>query len=377
MRVIFACGGTGGHIYPALAVARYLCRVEPEVKILFIGTERGMENQLVPEEGFQLRTIKVRGLTRRLSLELAVVAWYLGRSLVEAFRIIKAFNPHIVIGTGGYVSAPAVLAARLLGKRTLIHEQNVPPGITNRLLSPVVNRVCISFNESRRYFPARVRITFTGNPRASEVLHYNREEGAAALGLDHRKKTILIVGGSRGAARLNETVNDYLEKSRLPTEIQIVYITGSRYYNEVDRRISRMESVKRKNIKLLPYLKNMPAALAAADLIISRSGATTLAEITARGLPAIFIPSPNVTGEHQTINAKLLSDHGAAILLPEDKLNTISLGNNIEFVIRDHKARQLMAERSRRLGKRDAIEQFYRCLKQEIEEGQASGHASR
>lgn len=366
MRIMFAGGGTGGHVYPALAAARYIREAEPESEILFVGTERGMESRLVPAAGFALRTITVRGLARRFSTELVRTAWDFSRGSLQAYRILNDYDPHVVIGTGGYVSGPVLMVARFQGRRTLIHEQNILPGVTNRLLSYFAHRVCISFRASRNYFSRRVKVTFTGNPRASEVFIYDKEKAFALLGLDPDKKTIVVVGGSRGARRINEVVNEYLEQTNLPEKVQLLYLTGERFYEDVCQRLFGENSINRDNLKVLPYLKDMPAALAVADLIVSRSGATVLAEITAKGIPAILIPSPNVTGDHQTFNAKLLVNRNAAILLPEEGLSGHLLSETIERVFRNPQLLGQMAECARELGTPNAGQRFHNCIKAEF-----------
>jgi UDP-N-acetylglucosamine--N-acetylmuramyl-(pentapeptide) pyrophosphoryl-undecaprenol N-acetylglucosamine transferase len=357
MRLLICGGGTGGHIYPALALARYVLNQDRDAEILFVGTERGLESKIVPGAGFPLSTIPARGYQRSLK-QLGPVFKELYGGLSQAKRIIRAFNPDVVLGTGGYVSAPVVLAAVLARRPTVIHEQNALPGLANRSLAPLVTRVCLSFEQSRRLFSRLSRIVLTGNPRASEAAAASGSDGRQRLSLDSNLRTVVVYGGSRGALKINKVMTEFIKSGWLPAEIQLVYITGEQYYQAVMDKLG----VLPQNVRLLPYLNEMLSVLAAADLVVTRSGATTLAEITALGLPAILIPSPNVVNNHQYFNARLLSDAGAALLIEENEFNHFSLRRELEHFFSEPGVQESMARASREIGVTDASERLYRCL---------------
>ena len=357
MRMIITGGGTGGHIYPALALARHLLEREPRAELLFVGSAQGLESRIVPAAGFALETIPASGFGRSLR-RLAPFTRDLRRGLSRARRIMASFKPDVVFGTGGYVSAPVMLAALLARRPAAVHEQNALPGLANRMLAPLVQRVCISFEESRSAFPRRSKTVFTGNPRASEVAAVERGTAQELLKIDPSLRTILVYGGSRGALRINEVMVDFLKAGWLPPATQLLYITGEIYHRHVKEQLGLLP----RRVRLFPYLEEMPAALAAADLVITRAGATTLAEITALGLPAILIPSPNVVNNHQYHNARLLEKAGAALLLEEKDFNRYRLRRELERLGGEPDLLQRMAEAGRRMGVPDAAARLLSCL---------------
>lgn len=357
MRIIVTGGGTGGHIYPALALARHVRERDPEAAILFVGSSGGLEAQIVPAAGFALETIPASGFQRTLR-GLIPFGRHLFQGLSRARKIIADFQPGVVCGTGGYVSAPVVLAARLARCPAAVHEQNALPGLANRVLAPLVQRVCLSFEESRPAFPRCSRTVFTGNPRASEVAVVERTAAERKLRLDPARSTFLVYGGSRGALRINEVVTAYLKAGWLPPAVQLLYVTGEIYYRQVKEQLGALPE----RVRLYPYLHEMPAALAAADLVLTRSGATTLAEITALGLPAILVPSPNVVHNHQFYNARLLEKAGAALLIEEKDFNHHRLRRELNRLQEDPGLLERMGRAGRTLGVPDAAERLYRTL---------------
>lgn len=357
MRIMITGGGTGGHIYPALALARHLQREEPASELLFVGSERGLEQKIVPAAGFKLETIPARGFGRSLR-QLGPFSRDLWRGLSRARQILADFQPEVVFGTGGYVSAPVVLAALLARRPAAVHEQNALPGLANRMLAPLVQRVCLSFEESRRAFPRHSKTVFTGNPRASEVASVDRSAAQEQLQLDPSLRTILVYGGSRGALRINEVITAFLKAGWLPPATQLLYVTGEIYYRQVKEQLGMLPET----VRLYPYLDEMPAALAAADLVITRSGATTLAEITALGLPAILIPSPNVVNNHQYHNARLLEKAGAALLIVEKDFNQYRLRRELDRLRAAPALLEQMARAGKKLAVPDAAGRLYRCL---------------
>jgi len=357
MKILIGAGGTGGHIYPALALARYARAEDSSNEILFVGSSNGLESKIVPSAGFSLEIIPVRGFQRNFK-QFGSFIRDLFSGLRQAGRIINEYRPNVVLGTGGYVAAPLVISALLKKRPVVIHEQNALPGMVNRRLAPFARRVCISFYETGKRMPRSSKIVFTGNPRASEVSALSREEGCRYFGLDSRNKTVLIYGGSRGALKLNQVVTAYLKAEFLPENVNLIYVTGDIYHEEVSLELGVLPD----RIRLFPYLKEMPQALAAADLAVTRSGATTLAEITALGIPALLIPSPNVVNNHQYFNARLLSDAGAAVLIEEKDFDDKRLQQEIDNLIVTPALLEKMSRNSRRMGVTDAAERLYKCI---------------
>lgn len=357
MRILIGGGGTGGHIYPALALARHARQVDGSAAVLFVGTAEGLESRIVPEAGFPLRTIAARGYRRKLGQAWPVMKDFYG-GLAQAARIIVEFDPAVVLGTGGYVAAPVVAAAVLKRRPAAIHEQNALPGLANRWLAPLVSRVCLSFEQSRGRFSHFSRTVHTGNPRASEAAAISRAEGLRALKLDPERRTVVVLGGSRGALQINRVMVNYL-RGPLPAGVQLVYQTGEIYYREVMSELGRPP----RHVQISSFI-NQTAALAAADLVISRSGATTLAEITALGVPAILVPSPNVVNNHQYFNARLLADRGAAQLIEEKDFNHFRLRRELERMLGAPELLAKMSRAGRSLGVTDAAARLYRCLRE-------------
>ncbi|MGE5544179.1 MAG: undecaprenyldiphospho-muramoylpentapeptide beta-N-acetylglucosaminyltransferase, partial [Bacillota bacterium] len=308
MRVIMAGGGTGGHIYPALAIARGLVKKWPETNIIFVGTKNGMEQDIIPESGFELRTISAQGLNRSSLIKAATSALKVPVGFWQARTLIKGFNPDIVIGTGGYVSYPVVLAASLLQIKTIIHEQNAYPGLANRALAKRVKRILLTFPEAAAHFPEETT-RVTGLPVRPEIMTANRREAAAFFALKEDRFTLVVVGGSRGALRINQAM-DGLMQQLSADGVQLIWITGEQHFETLSK--SRFSSTIPDNVRIYPYLFNMELALAMADLVVCRAGAATLSELAVRGIPAILVPYPYAAENHQEKNARYLEKRGAA-----------------------------------------------------------------
>lgn len=361
MRIILTGGGTGGHIYPALALAKQIKEHHEEAEILYIGSGKGLEADIVPKAGFRFEPIEVSGFKRSLSMENFKTIYRFIKSVSLSKKIIRNFRADAVIGTGGYVCGPVVYAAAKLGIPTLIHEQNVIPGLTNKFLSRYVSRIAVSFTGSAPFFPQQ-KVVVTGNPRATEVAKANGERGRASLSLPTNKKIVLVVGGSRGARAINEAFLQaipQLEKSR---DLHFVYVTGDVHFDKVKGVLDSMGK-KPENISVYPFIYNMPEVLAATDLIINRAGASFLAEITSLGIPSILIPSPYVTNNHQEKNARWLEDHGASVVLLEGELNADSLTGSIQKIMEDPVELAKMRESAKKLGEPLAAENVYREIK--------------
>ncbi len=366
MRVVFAGGGTGGHLYPALALARYMVKQDTNAQIIFYGREKGLESRILPQEGFELKILNFKSPARKLSINMGKSLFMLSKSTYQAAKYLRKFSPHVVIGTGGYISVPVVLAAIILRIPTILHEQNVIPGKANKLLSPLVSLNCLSFSESAKFFPKKAKLKVTGNPRASEAILASAEEGYKLLGMSPANKNILIVGGSQGAERVNNVMIDTLKLLAGKEDIHVIYVTGQRYFEEVSAALTSQRFATNPVLNVVPYIEDMPAVLAAIDLIVSRAGATTLAEINALGLPSILIPSPNVTDDHQTANARVLERSKAAVLLSEKELDPERLAKEIFTIVNNDEHRQKMAKASLSLGHPQSAAVMYEALKKII-----------
>ncbi|MGQ4665068.1 undecaprenyldiphospho-muramoylpentapeptide beta-N-acetylglucosaminyltransferase [Metabacillus halosaccharovorans] len=359
MRVVVSGGGTGGHIYPALALINEIKKHHSDVEFLYIGTENGLEHNIVKRAGIPFKSVEISGFKRKISLENVKTITRFITAVSLSKQYLKDFKADVVIGTGGYVCGPVVYAASKLKIPTVIHEQNSLPGITNKFLSRYVDKVAICFEEARSYFPEN-KVVLTGNPRASEVIGQNANKGRESLGLDKNKKTVLIFGGSRGAKAINEAVLEMIPSIE-GKPYQVVYVTGEVHYDSVIEEVKSLTQSAHVIIK--PFIHNMPEVLASVDLIVSRAGATSLAEITALGLPSILIPSPYVTANHQEVNARSLSDHDAAILIKESDLNGQKLISQIDNLLLNELKLNKMKKASKDLGIPDAASRLYDVLR--------------
>ncbi len=310
-RLLFAGGGTGGHLYPALAIADAVRAIDPDSTILFLGTKKKIEAQIVPQHGYSFATIWISGIRRSVSLSTLMVPLKVITAIVQSAVYLRRFQPDVVVGTGGYVCGPPAFAATLLGIPMVLQEQNSYPGITTRLLAHRAQKVYLTFERSRTFLRRSDNTVISGNPVRRVVGTIPRTEGAERLGLDPSKKTLLVVGGSQGAASINTAILKAVQELRL-TGIQILWLTGERDYDRV--RATVESQAEPGNIRVVPYLKRMEDAYAAADLAVCRSGATTLAELTCAGLPSILVPYPFAAADHQTENARALVDIGAALM---------------------------------------------------------------
>ncbi len=359
MKVIMTGGGTGGHIYPAIAIADKIKRKNPDAEILFVGTKRGMERELVPQNGYDIQFITVSGFHRKQLWKNAKTLIDLVKGNRQAAAIIKDFRPDVVIGTGGYVCGPVVRAAKKKGIKTYVHEQNAFPGVTNKILEKYVDKVFLSFEESRKYFKNPSKLIVTGNPIRKSFLVANPERSREKLGADANDFVVLCFGGSLGAEKINRSLIGSLKEFAEVENLKVIFITGKRHYGSVMEEITLRGIKIPEQVSIIEYANNMPEYLAAADLIVGRAGALTISEITACGKASVLIPSPYVTGNHQFHNAKVVSDQGGAILLEEKDLNEKSLFTTI-MRLKNHKGLiNRMAEASLKIGKLDAVDMIY------------------
>lgn len=326
MRVLISGGGTGGHINPALAIAGMIREKYKDSVIEYVGTKRGLETKLVPREGYKLHTVKVRGFSRSLSPSNIDAAIKAVTSVWEAKKIIKRFKPDIVIGTGGYVCWPVLKAASKLGIPTAVHEQNAVVGMTVKMLSKYVDKVMISFEESRELFDCPEKLVLTGNPIKSEMLRVNRQESRKKLGYDEETPMILSYGGSLGAMKVNSNVISVIENFSQKKGIYHIHATGRGEWAKIKEQLvskgytDNGDYVTKGNVTVREYIYDMPTLMSAADIIISRAGAMTIAELSVMGKVAVMIPSPNVTNNHQYKNASVLEKAGGAVLIEEKNL---------------------------------------------------------
>lgn len=313
-RILISGGGTGGHIYPALAIANAWMEKHPDSEILFVGAEGKMEMQKVPEAGYSIKGLPVAGLQRKLTLANLSFPIKLWRSLRMAAGIVKDFNPQLVVGVGGYASGPVLYTAQSKGIPTLLQEQNSYAGLTNKILAKKAARICVAYPDMGRFFP-KEKIKFTGNPVRKDLLDLagKKELGQQKFGLDPNRKTVLILGGSLGARTLNLAMLKHmadLEKEGY----QVLWQSGKFYFKDME---AALEKAGLTHIHLREFIREMDLAYAAADLIVSRAGALSVSELCLVGKPVIFIPSPNVAEDHQTKNATACVKQGAAVLLPD------------------------------------------------------------
>ncbi|WP_262316765.1 undecaprenyldiphospho-muramoylpentapeptide beta-N-acetylglucosaminyltransferase [Lacticaseibacillus parakribbianus] len=343
MRLMISGGGTGGHIYPALALIERLKATGQLDAVLYVGTAKGLESRIVPKAGIPFETLSLQGFKRRLTLEnVRTVSLFLG-SLKKARRLLRDFKPDVVVGTGGYVSAGVLFAATQLHIPTVIHEQNSVAGVTNKFLAHFVTKIAITFPEVAASFPAK-KVVVTGNPRAQQVAGLLPNDRLADFGLDPKRRTLLIFGGSRGAPKINQAA-----LSALPAfgqaDFQTLFVTGSVHYDRIKAQLPPLST----NVAVVPYVDDMPSILPDISLVIGRSGATSLAELTALGLPSVLIPSPNVTHNHQFVNAQALAVKGAALVVTEPELDAQFADTIIELMQDDPRLLQ-MAKAAKALG---------------------------
>lgn len=364
MRIVLTGGGTGGHIYPAVAVGKHMTQENPDTQLLYIGTSRGLESRIVPEQGIPFEAIEITGFRRKLSFENVKTIVRFLKGVQRSKQLLRQFKPDVVVGTGGYVCGPVVYAAAKLGIPTFIHEQNVIPGLTNQFLSKYAGTVGVSFKESLAHFAKSERSVYTSNPCATNVLRAAPCKGFESLGLPAHCKFVLMVGGSRGARAINEAMIAMAPLLNRIPDVYFVFVTGESYYENTLNRIKQAVPSGTKQLKVLPYLHNMAEVLADATMVVSRSGASSLAEMTALGLPSILIPSPNVTNNHQEANARSLVAAGAAEMVLEKELSGEGLLELIQAVILDETRMKRMGHASKGLAVPDSASLIAAELKQ-------------
>jgi len=333
-KFILSGGGTGGHIYPAIAIANELKSRFPDAKFLFVGAQDKMEMQKVPQAGYPIKGLWIAGLQRRLTFDNALFPIKLLSSLLKSRQIIKQFQPDVVIGTGGFASGPLLQMANSAGIPTVIQEQNSFPGITNKLLSKKANAICVAYENLERFFP-KEKMVLTGNPVRQDLMTIEgkRAEGVAHFNLDPNKKTILVLGGSLGARRVNQLIEKELEFFETQN-VQLLWQCGKLYFEEYQKYQS-------KDVQVMAFIERMDLVYAAADIVISRAGASSVSELCIVGKPVVFIPSPNVAEDHQTKNAKSIADKNGAILIRESELDATFESTFSDLIGNENKQHEL------------------------------------
>lgn len=367
-RVIFTCGGTAGHINPAIALAQLTEEKVPGAQVLFVGAERGLEGQLVPKAGYPLRTVHISSFHRSLrprELRHNLISVYnLLRSPREARRILEEFRPDAVIGTGGYASFPLVKEAARRGIPTAVHESNMVPGLTTEMLEPFADRILVGFESCRRYYKHPEKVAVTGTPVREDFFKETKEEAKAALGVNDERPLLVSFWGSLGASGMNRQMVDFLALEAGKEPFHHIHAAGGGNLEGMTARL-REKGVDLKDhpaLDLREYIYDMPRVCRAADLVICRAGASTISELTALGVPAILVPSPYVTNHHQEKNARELADHGGAQVLLEEDCSGQALFQAACAILRDEERRAAMEQAMRELGIRDAGERIWQTM---------------
>ena len=367
MRAIIAAAGTAGHINPGIAIANEIKRQEKASKIIFIGTTRGLENDLVPRAGYELRTIEAYGLSKKLSIDNLKKMYKTLKGFGEAKKIIKEFQPDVVIGTGGYICGATISEAHKLGIPTLLHESNAFPGKAIKILARKTDTILVSFKDAIPRIKNAKNVVFTGTPVKIKKINYTNEikkNKIKELGLKEDNPIVLIFGGSQGAQKINEAIIEIIENN-LNKNYQVIWATGPKQYDiikeELDNKHKNINRIE--NMKIVPYIYNMEEIMNLVDLIVARSGAMTVTEISNLGKPSILVPLPNVSHDHQLYNAKALENRGAAKILLNDELTGKILNEQIEKIVLDEKEMLHMGEKALSMATSNVEEKIYNEIK--------------
>jgi UDP-N-acetylglucosamine--N-acetylmuramyl-(pentapeptide) pyrophosphoryl-undecaprenol N-acetylglucosamine transferase len=354
LKYIIAGGGTGGHIFPAIAIADAIKQQYPDAEILFVGAKGKMEMEKVPQAGYRIIGLEVAGLQRSLTPKNLLVPFKLFSSLLHARKIIKDYQPDACIGVGGYASAPVLFVAALMGIRIFIQEQNSYPGITNKILAKFASKIFVAYDNLHHFFKSE-KIVLTGNPVRKDISSGlpSKAEAIAFFNLDADKKTILVVGGSLGARTINQAIEKNADKL-VQNNCQLLWQTGKMYYEGI---MERNKNIDTQSIKIHQFIKEMNLAYAAADIIVSRAGALAISELCIVGKPCIFIPSPNVAEDHQTKNAMALVNKNAAWMI-KDSEAVEKLGNEVIALLNDEQQQQRLSENIKKLAKTNAANEI-------------------
>ena len=371
MRAIIAAAGTGGHINPGIAIANKIKEKEPNSEIVFIGTDRGLENDLVPRAGYELKTINAYGLSKKISIDNIKKLYKTFKGIGEAKKIVKEFKPDIVIGTGGYICGAVVLAAKKNNVPVLLHESNAFPGKAVQMLAKSANTILVSFKDAQDRIKRCKNVVYTGTPVKIKKRDYSSEERTEIIrniGLSQNKPIILIFGGSQGAQKINEAIINII-KNKLNFQYQILWATGPKQYDIIKDELKKdnINIEKIENTKIVPYIYNMEEAQNICDVVVARSGAMTITEISNLAKPSILIPLPNVSNNHQMYNAKVLENIGASKIITNESLEGELLNNTINSIVLDKKVCEEMGRNAFKVSTRDVEEKIYNEIKKLVQ----------
>ena len=374
MKILFTCGGTAGHINPAIALARLFQARHQDCQVLFAGADNGMERTLVPHEGYELRTVHVNTIHRAWRWKdikpniMTVVT--LPQARRQARTILDEFKPDLVVGTGGYASYPVVKEAARRGIPTAVHESNAVPGLTTKLLSKVVDRVMVGFEDSRKHYPHPERVVVTGTPVRRDFFDHTRKEARQALGLADDRPLLLSYWGSLGADVMNRYMVDFFQ-AEAAESFPFHHIHGAgRNYKSLTAALAERGVDLTGGAEVREYIYDMPLVMAAADLVVCRAGASTISELTAIAKPCVLVPSPNVTNNHQEKNARVLEHHGAAVVLLEPEIDGAALYREVKELLADPEKRSDMSKALTELSVTDAAEEIYQTLMSLMQRGE-------
>ncbi len=363
-RVLIAGGGTGGHLYPGLAVAGLLKRRHRGVEVHFVGTARGLESRVVPKEGYHLHLLPVQGLPRKFGVEQLRALWGFARSSAKVWRLFLKWKPDVIVGTGGYVSAPPIIVGRLMRIPILLQEQNAVPGAVNRLLAPYANEVHLNFAAARTHFRRRDHLRLTGNPLRSSLLMGNRQRAFRRFGFSPSRRTLFVMGGSHGAHTINEAIVDALERLPANLGIQCLIQTGRRDAGWVRRRTDRLKIPT----SVHAYLNRIDDAYTIADLIVCRGGAMTLSEVTASGLAAVIVPYPHAVHNHQELNGTELVERQAAVMIRDADLAGDNLADELKKLLSDPRRLRRMGANAHGFARFDGAERLVNAIEALVEQ---------
>ena len=357
MKAIIVAGGTGGHIYPALAILNKIKEEEPDSEFIYIGTQDRMEKDIVPKLGIDFIGLDMKGLDRAHLFSNTIVLHKFNKAVAKSKKIMKEFKPDVVIGAGGYITAPVLYAAHRCKVPILIHEQNSIPGVSNKFISNFANRICVSLPNSLELFP-KDKVELTGNPRSEEIVK-TKKISKKEFGFKEDKKLVIVVMGSLGSTTMTKKIKELIPGFN-DKDYQVLIITGKKYYDDY-KKIKVSD-----NVKIVPFVDNLINLMKDTDLMVSRAGASTIAEITAIGLPAILVPSPYVTNNHQYKNAKELEDRGACIIVTENDFSKDVIINEIDDLFTDKDRLKEMSKKSKELGIPDSSTRIYENIRKII-----------
>lgn len=370
MNVVIAAAGTGGHINPGIAIANKIKEEDKNSKVLFIGTNRGLENDLVPRAGYELKTVNAYGIERKLTVQNFKRLYSTIKSIKEAKKILTEFKADVVIGTGGYICMPVILAANKLKIPTLLHESNAFPGVAVRLLSKKVNTVLVGFEDAKLRLKKAKNVVVTGNPtkiKKQNLTSNQKEEIIRSIGLNTNKPIVLVFGGSQGAKSINKSFINII-KNKKNKEYQIIWAAGPSQYEEIKEKLSddNININNIENVKIVPYIYNMEEIMNCVDVIVARSGAMTITEISNLGKPSILVPLPNVSHNHQLYNAQVLEKVNAAKIILDNEIKGENLNNTIEQIVLNKKTMDKMGQNALKVSTTNAEDKIYNEIKKII-----------